>query len=200
MANEKKPAVLVIAGVIEIVFSIFIFIYAIVSMVSGCIGSVAGAVGTAGGASMTEESAKAAMGGAGIMIIVNVIIGLIAIVLGVIGIIAASNLFKGKKAGVGLSNFWAIALFVIFVIGLVPAIIQLSSAAATAGALTDLTKSAGDAGSQVSSADVQAFTTGLPVMMIVWSGIVYLLPAIVVFILLKLKPVKDYFAAAPAAT
>ncbi len=194
MAEGKKPGAMIAAGVIEIVFCVAIFIWAISSMVMGCAGSVVGAVGTAGGASMTEESVKAAAGGAGIMILVSVIVGLVAIALGVIGIIAASNLLRGKKAGVGLSNFWAIALLVIFVATIIPAIIQLSSAGTAAGALTDLTKSS-DTG-VLSAADAQAFATGLPMTMIIGSAACYLLPAILVFILLKLKPVKDFFAAA----
>jgi hypothetical protein len=194
MAEGKKPAVMTIAGVIELVFSIFIFIYAISSMVMGCAGSVMGMAGSVDASGTINEAT------AGMMILITVITSLAAFVMGIIGIIGATNLFKGKKAGVGLSNFWAIALLVIFAAGLVPAILQLSAAGTTAGAITDLTKNMTDTTTKITSADIQSVTTGLPMIMIVLSGICYLLPAILVFVLLKLKPVKDFFAAPQAQT
>jgi hypothetical protein len=201
MAEGKKPAVMTIAGVIELVFSIFIFIYAISSMVMGCAGSVMGMAGSVDASgTINEATASTAWQGAGMMILITVITSLAAFVMGIIGIIGATNLFKGKKAGVGLSNFWAIALLVIFAAGLVPAILQLSAAGTTAGAITDLTKNMTDTTAKITSADIQSVTTGLPMIMIVLSGICYLLPAILVFVLLKLKPVKDFFAAPQAQT
>jgi hypothetical protein len=209
MAEGKKPAAMTIAGVIELVFSILIFIYAIVFMVIGCANSAVGLVGAAGnameGAKVNEGAMTAAATGAGIMMIITVILSLAAIAMGVIGIIGASNLFKGKKAGVGLSNFWAIALIIIFLIGLVPSILSLANAGAAAAGIQNLTEAAKSAGTSMSTdnvnvnpADVQAVGTGMGITGIVLSFIFYALPAIIVFIMLKAKPVKDFFAAPQA--
>ncbi|MBN2352241.1 MAG: hypothetical protein JXD23_06680 [Spirochaetales bacterium] len=200
MAEGKKPGIMIFAGVIEIVFSIIIIFYA---LIAGLIGALMGAVSAAGSAmSMMSDSSDAAIAAAAgpgaITMIVSIILAIFAIVLGIIGIIGAANLFKGKKAGVGLSNFWAIGLFIVFAVGLVVSIIQMASFSSAASALTEAANNMADTNVTIDQAQMQAGGAALGIGTTVANGFIYLLPAVLVFIFLKLKPVKDYLAAPQA--
>ena len=177
MADEKKPGAAVGAGVIEIIFSV---IWIIVSIAGFFWALSQMALGEGVSVMSVEITGTSGFGLTGVLSLISALGGL---ALGVIGLIGAIMLLTDKKKGLGLSKAWAFGLMILFVLGTVTSILQVS-------AISSIGTSFGEVSVDV---NMGAFQAGAVILGVFWALLWQVAPAIVVLILINLKPVKEFY-------
>jgi hypothetical protein len=183
MAEGARPGAATGAAIIEIIF--------------GGIGTIVSLIG------LFASFGLLTIGG--IAGIISLIQGLLGLVVCVIGLVAGIMLISNKRNGMSMSPIWIWGTIVLFVLGIISGVVLMSAVTSTTSgvlgaAAADLKAAGADLKDMTAAADLSAASSaigiGAAILGAVWGLIWQVAPAIIVLILLGMKPVKEFYAKA----
>jgi hypothetical protein len=160
----KKPGAATAAAIIEIIFAAWAIIASVIGFGTAALYEATGSV---------------------IGQILTIVFSIIGLAVGVLGLIGAILVLANKKIGVTFTKLWGLERLINYAAFVITAIIGTSGLASSASAMTSMSDTA------VSQGTIGA---GIGIVTAILGIFPMAIPGLIVFILIGLKPVKEYFA------